>query len=121
MAIGHWFKNFTKWYFNPEIEGGGSSDFSTAEVTVNSSTQYPYELLLSNYYDYEDTGMVVPNISSGDIGASIVLGVTLYKGQTMCILKPTGQSIPNVSVSGNNEQVGINAYIITGDCTITIS
>lgn len=100
---------------------GGGSDFSTAQVTVNSSTEYGYELQLSNYYDYEDTGVIVPNISSRDIDTSIILDAVLYKGQAMCILRPTGQNTPNVSVSGNIQEVEAETYIITGDCTITIS
>lgn len=101
--------------------GSGSSDFSTAQVTVNSSTEYTYNLLLSNYYDYDNTGIIIPNISSGDIDTSIILNAMLYKGQAMCILKPQGQNTPNVSVSGNIQDVGQKTYIITGDCTIIIS
>lgn len=36
MAIGHWFKNFTKWYFNPKNEGGGDSWTVLTEETVTT-------------------------------------------------------------------------------------
>lgn len=101
--------------------GGGSSDFSTAGVTVNSSTSLMYKLSLSNYYDYENTGIMLPSISSGDIEDSKILNAILYKGQAMCIFNPLGQTTPNISVSGNIQDIGQNTYIITGNCTITIS
>lgn len=90
--------------------GGGSSDFSTAEVTVvnNSSplewvavVAYPEYNLLVGEYD---------NISSG------TYIMPLYKGRL--ILSTNGSG--NVSVSGNCEYAD-DQFIITGDCTITIS
>ena len=101
--------------------GGGESDFSTAEVTVNSSTSLMYKLELSNYYDYENTGIMSPSIASGDIDGSIILNTILYKGQAMCIFVPISANTPNISVSGNIQDLGQQTYIITGDCTITIS
>lgn len=107
---------------NVNVEGGGGeSDFSTAQVTVNSSTSLMYKLCLSNYYDYENTGIIIPEIASGNIDTSITLNAVLYKGQAMCIFTPLSANTPNISVSGNIQNVELMTYIITGDCTITIS
>lgn len=98
------------------------SDFSTAVVTVNSSTQIAYSLVLATYDEMGEQGMMVPLVSSYDIGTSKILeNVVLYKGRAMCMLEPAGVSTPAVSVSGDIEDVGNNTYIITGNGTITIA
>ena len=92
--------------------GGGSSDFSTAEVTVNANTQQ-FEFfvpLINEKFGYLGA---YDNIFPSE---SETLTVGLYKGKAVTRFYTSGV----VSVSGNaqlmNEQI-----LITGDCTITIS
>ena len=34
MAIGHWLKNFTQWYFDPGAESGGGGGGETQQLTL---------------------------------------------------------------------------------------
>lgn len=91
--------------------GGGSSDFSTAEVTVNANQQFEfYAPLINDEHGYLGA---YDNINPDE---SETLTVGLYKGKAVTRFYTSGV----VSVSGNaqlmNEQI-----LITGDCTITIS
>ena len=93
--------------------GGGSSDFSTAEVTV--------------VCNFDPLMLPLPVIFEADLeypaGLSITLPlfpdtytVPLYKGR----LEVSGDSNWTVNCTGNIEYSD-NVFIITGDCTITIS
>lgn len=90
--------------------GGGSSDFSTAQVTlVNNSSVLESAIVV-----------VVPeyNCLLGEYGEipSGTYTMPLYKGTL--ILSTNG--LGSVSVSGACEYAD-DQFIITGDCTITIS
>ena len=37
MAIGHWLKNFTKWYFDPGAESGGGGGQSYVAFNINNN------------------------------------------------------------------------------------
>lgn len=95
--------------------GGGSSDFSTAvlsivdeggyRVNLDVATIHPRGgLTMGGYYEWTDTDN---------------FPVVLYKGSAMLELENLDNA--NISVSGAIENSGGNTYIITGDCTITIS
>lgn len=93
--------------------GGGSSDFSTAEVTVIQQ-----EASLS--------GLVLPTISADTFELQIyqsgIHTVPLYKG-SLFIMDAGNLGIIE-SVSGDIEEMGsgkVYYYRIYGDCTITIS
>ena len=119
MAVGHWLKNFTKWYFNPDYEGGGgggSSDFSTATVTVVNNDSSPFESMVvyihyNDFFDKTELEFFV-NVSAGETAE---LEVVLYKGVTS--MDVSGH---NVSATGSVSVEGISA-IVTGDCTITLT
>ena len=93
--------------------GGGSSDFSTAQVTVNQSgdpTGY--------YWDNCPMLDVENNLLKGDAyteTSKAVLTVPLYKGKCYWDL-----SLRGLQLSGNIEEFW-EGLLITGDCTITIS
>ena len=88
--------------------GGGSSDFSTAEVTISGQTSANLPVCIEAGGMKFLTAMTNP-YSSGKYT------VALWKGQCMC-------SIPDVaSTSGSIENLTEDVYLITGDCTITIS
>ena len=90
--------------------GGGSSDFSTAKVTVNGALR---------------GNVSAPVISPSPTGFSLFpffgevgsYDIVIYTGGTILSYDGSG----TVSVSGNIQKVGGNTYIVTGDCTITIS
>lgn len=96
--------------------GGGSSDFSTAEVTVEGSMYY--------------TGFLLPHITEAvaifpamiDASSSVTDGtytVPLYKGELDVVIEGLGEG-KTISTTGDIEADG-NVLFITGDCTITIS
>lgn len=102
--------------------GGGSSDFSTAEVTVinNSAEGYNIDTPL---VDTEEESMYTGQFISS--GKTKVLNVIQYKGFNMTsILDTTEYADPvpenNVSMSGGVSYDG-STFTVTGDCTITIS
>lgn len=87
--------------------GGGSSDFSTAEVTLTNET--PFGLTLAHI---DNTTGISPHMAqSGEYE------VVLYKGKAEGVfMSPSG----NLSVTGNITY-NDGELVITGDCTITIS
>lgn len=96
-----------------EPQSGGSSDFSTAEVTVIQAEE-------------SLSGLLLPSISNDTFELQIyrsgIHTVPLYKG-SLFIMDPMNLGILE-SVSGNIEELGSGHdyyYRIYGDCTITIS
>ena len=98
--------------------GGGSSDFSTAEVTVangvNATFTWGMPIAISDteegYYTAQSDMYIEGNSTSS-------FTAILFKGQ--CYLyAPQGNTL---TISGDIEDDGNNYYIITGSCTITIS
>lgn len=85
--------------------GGGSSDFSTAEVTL-----YAQAMLLSMLVTYDGITVISPSERS-DSG---VYTVVLYNGRAFA---QTDQTTP---ISGDIESLGGGTFLITGNCTIGI-
>ena len=87
------------------ISGGGGGDFSTAKLTVSGG------MLQTSLPELVDGGLLtLPKKyreGSYDIG--------LWKGAAAIKIQD------EVTVSGDIEEEGSGVYIITGDCTITIS
>jgi len=96
--------------------GGGSSDFSTAQVTV---TEIPtiYGAFVSPNDEWSETNSArLPSDHGSGVHTLI-----LYKGKAHITVEvPLGGS---VTVSGNIEQYGLvsNEFIVTGDCSIAPS
>lgn len=96
--------------------GGGSSDFSTATMTVNGNfTQSDLFMAPVVEKDPNNEDIAFPQIQSGNSTYTVIL----YKGRST--LMYTGSKSRTITVSGNIETVGTGVYIISGDCTITIS
>lgn len=101
--------------------GGGSSDFSTAQVTiVNSTENLGIELVLPVCMEENAMGQGSPACiqpyNSVPLGTYNV-SVAMYKGTALGIIMT-----PNVNVSTTGAVIFNNGrLIITGDCTITIS
>ena len=84
--------------------GGGSSDFSTAEVTVNGAG-----FIMAAFINNDNT---IGAVSLENETAPIIL----FKGKANLYTEDTVSEI-----SGDIEDAGGGDYIVTGDCTITIS
>lgn len=92
--------------------GGGSSDFSTAEMTIVGST-----VNMNCAYITEYSGMEFISI-----GSSFHTGqytIPLYKG--MAVAQLDSRQIGVAIATGNATIDEEGVIIITGDCTITIS
>ena len=95
-------------------DSGGSSDFSTAEVTV--SNQDGVMFLLSTVTDdgREGASFSFPLV---DVSYGTVQAV-LYKGTAYGLILVESINVTTTGAAEYNESDGI--LIITGDCTITI-
>ena len=89
--------------------GGGSSDFSTATVTIVGGTVHSCLPYLINDFGLEGLFVITQGYREGSHT------IALWHGA--CIVELTG----NLSISGSIEDMGEGMYLITGDCTITIS
>ena len=102
-----------------EEQSGGSSDFSTAEVTiVNNSQSDAFDFIMcvtrTNGGISATTGLVLGT----PVGETEVFNVVLYKGNAHIQFKEDPLVI---TTSGNISDLGGDNYMVTGDCTITIS
>lgn len=96
--------------------GGGSSDFSTATLTVNGDfTQSDLFIAPVVEKDPNNEDIAFPMIQSGNSTCTVIL----YKGRSTLMFM--GSQSRTIAVSGNIETVDMGVYIITGDCTITLS
>lgn len=97
--------------------GGGSSDFSTAEVTiVNNTTDYVvYNMPIVRTTEFGN--VITASSPDGDPQTTEKVTVAIAKGGSIATPTEVGG---NVSVSGNASIVFHGDIHITGDCTITI-
>ena len=96
--------------------GGGSSDFSTATVIVDGDGMTDIYVALTSYSEDEEAES---NHLAAGLGYGQEITVILYKGKAHAAIMP--DSGLAVNVSGNIIHVSGVDYIITGDCTITLS
>ena len=93
------------------IGSGGDSDFTTANVTIQNSTNTP--ILTPYIIDSEQM----------DISMSVIMPdatptertIILYKGKALLNVQSG-----TVATTGSIEDIGQGGYIITGDCTVTV-
>ena len=104
--------------------GGGGSDFSTADVTINNESGntipmiYIQSVIEENALSAESPAGVIN--AAYNIGSTASIRVPLYKGGA---LWQFGDELIDyeISVSGSATKVASAIYYITGNCTITIS
>lgn len=116
--------------------GGGSSDFSTAQVTLSANAEDTYIQISSVVLDIVSRIFVPPYPISDplyyplgyDTDASLgeTLTVVLYQGAGYATFYAYHEETVSVSGSATIEQyivedIPMYFIIITGDCTITIS
>lgn len=99
-------------YANVNVEGGGggSSDFSTAEVTFICTGEPDITLPFINIQD--DGVYSEINITQ----STQTVTVPLYKNKLSCTILPLSMSV--TSTSGNITGSQMDGYIISGNCTI---
>lgn len=135
MAIGHWLKNFTKWYFDPDIEGGGGdSDFHKATITLEVDTAfYAQQYMCSCFLELEGEegigGVFIVNDSLWfETVDKIVTNpqkaeqeVEIFKDKYALVFTTNPNEV--FTVSGDAELVTVpdsgNAVKVFGDCTIS--
>lgn len=100
---------------------GGSSDFSTVEVTFVNNSALRFDFSIPNIVDEEEETAALGNIDSAGIGSGVTINVILYKGYCLAALNMISQGTPVVALSGDISDLGNSNYLITGDCTITLS
>lgn len=101
--------------------GGGDSDFSTAQMTIANSSGAPF---IGNGCQFDDEyGAFAIIYSEGND----VISLILYKGSSYIVLN-NSISKNVVALSGDIEGIDDDfrperyiGFIVTGDCTITIS
>ena len=99
-----------------EGSGGGSSDFSTATVTVVNNSGMPVAFV--SPLIKEDEGEEIFDTSAPIFNGELTLGIVLYKGTSAEDIYIDSQS-DNITVTGNATYED-QSLVITGDCTITI-
>ena len=99
-------------------QSGGSSDFSTAHITVTDNTTQGMNIEVPWVMDVQGmqaAGGVRSTQGSGSVDSYDVI---LYKGRCLLVLTNTLYAI---TTNGSVEELGNGSYLVTGDCTITIS
>ena len=92
--------------------GGGSSDFSTATMTVTGGTPVIYMATIIDMAEYGVVGSYPTNTE-----LSSPYTIILYKGKAYVSIDAT---IASISGDASVDQI-TGMLVVTGDCTITIS
>ena len=132
--------NTNKAVLSDMLDGiGGNSDFSVATVTFNVNGRPGGNILTPMFRDIpaEEIEAIVqmPNLSEevinivkkgGGMAASVIaidsvpenMHIILYKGIAMLVFE--GDNVPAI-ISGSIAELNQKAYLIYGDCSITIN
>lgn len=99
--------------------GGGDSDFSTAALTIVNDTAVTIHntWFVPQAFDGEEDDSTSGIFIYAEDGSSPHT-VILYKGKAQAYFPSDGYLI---TTSGDIEDDGDGYYIITGDCTVTVS
>lgn len=103
--------------------GGGSSDLTTARVTLASSGEISPEI--QAFFsacmtgEFQGLSFAAPYSMNQDLYLDLYFDVILYKGASL-LKVAEGAPFSIVSTSGAIQQMDVGVYMITGDCTITI-
>lgn len=107
--------------------GGGSSDFSTATVTIVNNTAGTLDSIYMPHAMAADAEQGSPDISMPVFLSGIPIETSsynaiLYKGSCYFdyLQYSTPYSTTPVEITGSAEKIFDGAIVITGDCTITI-
>ena len=97
--------------------GGGSSDFSTATVTLVDNVGDGINFVIPYVCEANAMGEGSPAMiySASMTYEAGTYTVALYKGALMC------EIVYSITTTGDITNLFENMYLITGDCTITIT
>lgn len=110
--------------------GGGSSDFSTAEVTLVNSGETNMAVVIPVFYEADppfSPNAYVTSVVNFLANETLVLNVPLYKGHCSIPKGISGDRISgdtvatSFTVTSGSATSSIGGVDITGDCTITLS
>lgn len=102
--------------------GGGSSDFSTAEVTIVNTYSSDFMIQMAIMKSEEGIEATLGMLSNWQIDSGMIANVILYKGTAGAMIDGFPlDAPPTIATSGNIQNMEGHSYLITGDCTITIS
>jgi hypothetical protein len=108
-----------EWYEQPGGGGGGGggdSDFSTAQVTFVNNTGGNVSVSAPIILDEEEISALLPTYSFSSPDDTTQIG--LYKGNAVLLIPGTYV----ITYTGDITEIVANIqYLVTGDCTITIS
>lgn len=101
------------WYINSVEGGGGSSDFSTANMTLVGGGTPPTInigiVFINPIFDDLEGNPIETGIASG------TYVIPLYKGRAVAFIDPAN----NYTITGNATVDEEGTITITGDCTIS--
>ena len=100
-----------------EFGGGGSGPVSMATLTVINNTDSTYQFSGPSGFTNEEMGYSMAVVEINIFPGENLIDMLLYNGK--CILN-TWEVEPS-STSGNIEADTSTSFIITGDCSLTIS
>lgn len=100
-----------------EFGGGGSGPVSIATLTVINNTDSTYQFIGPSGFTNEETEYSAAVVDINIFPGENLIDMLLYNGK--CVLY-TGETEPS-STSGNIEADTSTSFIITGDCSLTIS
>ena len=98
---------------------GGSSDFSTAEVTVVNNCAEGISIAVP-VPSSTPMDVLLPTTYAADNSSSTIT-VALYKGASLCVFIGETSFVTDVSCTGNIQFIQGAGFLITGNGTITIS
>ena len=104
-------------------EGGGASDFSTATLTlVNNSEVAALNISVATAIE-EDEGEPATSSTGAqcEMGDTIDFEVILYKGYAYAVRSLGDYTNMDFAIAGDITTEGLSGYVITGDCTITMT
>ena len=108
--------------------GGGSSDYSLANVTVvNNISGASHGVLCANYLEAPaQASMPFSAVTRGYAGASmennpVTAKVIMYQGYALVQIGEANDPDATYEIEGNGRVFQRNNILITGDCTITIN
>lgn len=114
-------KKFAK--ANVNVSGGGSSDFSTAQVTIANNIDNNVSLYMPVIYETTPMPSIDKAIycaySLAEGAPSETVRVALYGGT--CLVQPASDIMGKTFTATGNAEYSNGMIIITGDCSITIS
>lgn len=105
------------------VSGGGSSDLTTATVTlvnqsaISTNTLYINGCIAVNDPQYPTTIYQV----DCEYGNTKTAEVIMFKGEATVLVQNTNSGVGTITATGSAQDGGFGKYYVTGDCTFTLT